>query len=63
MGPRAGLDILEKSKISCPYRDSNPAPSSSFSLYSVAGDHVFESGLDYEPSGVRFLSVSGLSRS
>ena len=28
MGPRAGRDVLEKRKISCPYRDSNPGPSS-----------------------------------
>jgi hypothetical protein len=24
VGPRAGLDVMEERKISCPYRDSNP---------------------------------------
>jgi hypothetical protein len=24
LGPRAGLDIMEKRQISCPYRESNP---------------------------------------
>ena len=24
MGPRVGLDVLEKRKTPCPYRDSNP---------------------------------------
>lgn len=28
MGPKAGLDVLEKEKISCPHRDSNPVSSS-----------------------------------
>jgi hypothetical protein len=32
---RAGLDVLEKKQISCPCRDSNPRPSSPYSLVSI----------------------------
>jgi len=28
VGPRAGMDVLEKRKIFCPYQDLNPEPSS-----------------------------------
>jgi len=28
VGPRASLDVLEKIKIPCPYKDLNPGPSS-----------------------------------
>jgi hypothetical protein len=30
VGSRTGLDVLEKRRISCPCRDSNPGPSSPY---------------------------------
>jgi hypothetical protein len=32
MGFRSGLDIVEKKNVSCPYRNSNPGPSSLMAL-------------------------------
>jgi hypothetical protein len=69
VGPRTGLDAVEKRKISCPCQESNPAHSTgSLSLYRLSypgnysklysGDAQFESRTGHQLSCPRIFVLS-----